>query len=453
MTSLNGEETIVALASGRGEAGVAVLRLSGSRAHNVLNSVFRPARKVAPTAGKLVYGEVVEENGAPVDDCLAVRMVAPHSFTGEDVAEIQCHGSPAVIRKILELCMNHGARLAEPGEFTRRAFMNGKMDLAQAEALSDLIASRSESARKLALRQLRGGLSARITEIYSGLVDAAAEIEAHLDFPEEDIPSLAQERISGRMAEASAAMRRMLEGHQKGRLQREGLRVVLAGHPNAGKSSLFNALVGRERAIVSPHPGTTRDTIEASLEIGGVEVTLVDTAGIRAAAEAVEQIGIDRTREEIRGSDLVLHLSDDLRQLTGKSVPDLETVAPDKVIRILTKCDQLVGKVGEFPEAVVAISAVTGEGLDALEAAIAARVVPAASDSDEVEMSRARHAYCLQQALDALKRAEDAFASGESGDLVMVDLRDALSYLGEITGERLDEQILDRIFSTFCLGK
>lgn len=432
---------------------MAVVRLSGSRAHEVLDAVFRPARKGAPTAGKLVYGEVIEENGAPVDDCLAVRMVVPHSFTGEDVAEIQCHGSPAVIRKVIELCLSHGARLAEPGEFTRRAFMNGKMDLTQAEALSDLIASRSESARKLALRQLRGGLSARIAEIYSGLVDAAAEIEAHLDFPEEDIPALAQERISGRMAGASAAMRRMLEGHQKGRLQREGLRVVLAGQPNAGKSSLFNALVGRERAIVSPHPGTTRDTIEASLEIGGVEVTLVDTAGIRAAAEAVEQIGIDRTREEIRESDLVLHLSDDLRQLSAEVVPELQSVPPDKVIRVLTKSDQLVGKPEITPARTVAISAVTGSGLQLLEAAIAARIGPAASDSDEVEMSRARHAHCLQQALEALKRAEDAFSLGESGDLVMVDLRDALSYLGEITGERLDEQILDRIFSTFCLGK
>lgn len=449
------EDTIVALASGRGAAGVAVVRLSGGGAIDVLGRVFRARNEALRNpaewlAGKLVYGTIVEPGGDAVDDCLAVVMRAPHSFTGEDVAEIQCHGSPAVVGAVLELCVRCGARPAEPGEFSRRAFLNGKMDLAQAEALSDLIAATSETARRLALRQLRGGLSARLRDINSHLLDAAAEIEAHIDFPEEDIPALAQERIADRIQYGIKGMRRLLAGHEKARLRQEGARVILAGEPNAGKSSLFNALVGRERAIVSPHPGTTRDTLEAVVEIAGLAVTLVDTAGIREDAGEIEQIGIDRAREEISQADLVLHLAEGSGGQPHWG--ELEGADAERVVRLWTKCDGAGNREGEGDEW-LQISAATGVGLQELEGLLRQRLLGSGDDDADAEMSRVRHADNLRNAVAAVERAVVAFEAGKSGDLVMVDLRDGLSFIGEILGERLDEQILDRIFSTFCLGK
>lgn len=456
------EDTIVALASGRGGAGVAVVRLSGDEAIRILVQHFRAkAQKkwAAPThwpAAQLVYGSVMDHDGDPVDDCMAVVMRAPASFTGEDVVEIQCHGSAAIINRIIELCLGAGARVAHPGEFSRRAFLNGKMDLTQAEALSDLIAANSESARRLALQQLRGGLSQRLREINSQLIDAAAEIEAHIDFPEEDIPALAQEQILMRMSNALDEMGRLLAGHDKARMRQEGARVILAGEPNAGKSSLFNALVGRERAIVSPHPGTTRDTLEAVLEIGGLAITLVDTAGIRNEAGEIEQIGIDRAHEEIAQADIILHLAED-NGAERPVWPGLKGAEPDRVVRLWTKRD-IVDVQDSQTTAVddaqpLEISVATGQGLAELEDVLKNRLLGSDVDSSDSEMSRVRHAQNLAHAAKATALARDGFQAGLSGDLVMVDLRDALSAIGEILGERLDEQILDRIFSTFCLGK
>jgi len=447
--TLDTVDTIIALASGRGEAGVAVIRLSGQESLEIVSKIFVPSsNRRVNISGKLQYGSVVAKTGEAIDDCMVAQMPGPYSFTGENVAEIQCHGSLAVVRRIIDRCLECGARPAEPGEFSRRAFLNGKMDLAQAEALSDLIASRSEAARKLALNQLRGGLSSRVRKVYSDLLDAAAEIEAHIDFPEEDIPAIARDRILLHLEFAENEMQRLLHGHDKARLCAQGARVILAGEPNAGKSSLFNALVGKERAIVSPHPGTTRDTIEAVLEIAGLAITLVDTAGIRPGAGEIEQIGIDRTRAEIREADLVLHLIPYGNHIQEPN-PLLDDDSSAKVILVMTKADlsETLHTDG------IAVSSVSGLGLPELEDAIRERLADSMEESEEVEMSRVRHAECLRAALQSLDRAKQAFAPGESGDLVMVDLRDALSHVGEILGERLDEQILDRIFSTFCLGK
>lgn len=461
MTTPGTEDTIVALASGRGAAGVAVVRMSGPAAIEIAGKSFSSRKDRPLTPYQLTYGTLYDSDGTPIDDCMVVVMPAPGSFTGEDVAEIQCHGSPAVIRAVIQTCLGAGARPAEPGEFSRRAFLNGKMDLAQAEALADLVASTSETARRLALRQLRGGLSARLKAINDSLIDAAAEIEAHLDFPEEDIPALAQDRIADSMSKGIAAMNSLLAGHEKARMQSEGARIILAGQPNAGKSSLFNALVGNERAIVSPHPGTTRDTIEAVVELGGLAVTLVDTAGIRSLAGEIEQFGIDRAHEEIRGADLVLHLSEGTRsgQPTDPAVGStphwlaLDGADPDRVIRVWTKRDLLSG--GEMAASTdyIEVSAATGAGLQALESLLLKRLLGGSEDDTDAEMSRVRHAELLRKAVQRTQAALDTFRSGESGDLVMVDLRDALISIGEILGERLDEQILDRIFSTFCLGK
>lgn len=453
MTLMDSNDTIVALASGRGTAGVAVLRLSGPDALRVINDIFRAARAKTIKPAQLTYGSVVDSAGEVIDDCLVALMPAPHSFTGEDVAEIQCHGSSAVISRILDRCLEVGARIAQPGEYSRRAFLNGKMDLAQAEALTDLISAKSEAARRLALRQLRGGLSGRLRTINSMLLDAAAEIEAHIDFPEEDIPSMAQERILASIDDALSDMRRLLAGHNKARIKTDGARVVLAGEPNAGKSSLFNALVGRERAIVSPHPGTTRDTIEAVLDIGGLAITLVDTAGIRQGAEEIEQIGIDRSLEEIVGADLVLHLAEEGSNKSEPKWSELEGIGAERIVRVWTKCDR-IDKTDDFDNIPgLQLSSATGAGLSRLEMLLCRFLIGQDEDDPDAEMSRVRHAENLSHAAASAELARQAFSAGESGDLVMVDLREALSSIGEIFGERLDEQILDRVFSTFCLGK
>jgi tRNA modification GTPase len=447
------EDTIAAAATAVG-GGVAIVRVSGSEARAIAEKLFRPKNAMAGFLPRqMVYGSLVSTSGDALDDCILTWMPRPHSFTGEDVIEIHCHGGHAVVRSALDACMEAGARLAEPGEFSRRAFLNGKMDLSQAEALGDLIAAQTDLARRAALQQLRGGLSAEVRAVRASLIDAAAEIEAHLDFPEEDIPALAQERIVGIMTNARTAIERLLAGFARGRLVRDGARVVLAGKPNAGKSSLFNAIIGRERAIVSPHPGTTRDTIESTVDIAGVPVTLIDTAGLREARDEVEQIGIARTSEEMRGADIIVHVLD--ATVVGDTVTGAEMDETDPagatVVRVYNKAD-MVASTNRLPDDALLVSATQRHGIDALLSKISSLLAPSDSGT-HLLLTRARHAECLRKALASLARASAGFARGDSGDLVMVDLRDCLIDLGEIIGERLDEQILDRIFSTFCLGK
>lgn len=446
------EETIVAPATAIG-GGVAMVRLSGSDAIAVAERLFRPHGAQKQLADRqLIHGTLSNAAGEIVDDCLAVVMRRPHSFTGEDVAEIHCHGGQAVVAAVIDACVEAGARMAEPGEFSRRAFLNGQMDLAQAEALGDLIAAQTQLSRQMALRQLRGGLSAEVRGVRDGLVDAAAEIEAHLDFPEEDIPALSHGRIVAVMNDSGREISRLLGGFERGRIVREGARVVLAGLPNAGKSRLFNALVGRERAIVSPHPGTTRDTIECTIDVRGVPVTLIDTAGLRDSVDEVEQIGIARTSEEMRGADLLLMVVD----VSSASEESVYTTpvsgGPAPVLLVLNKTDLAKQGLDTHDPNAFLVSAATKEGVDALLDAIADKLI-GRDVSTEASVTRARHAECLRLARESLEKAHNAFAQMESGELVMVDLRDAIIHLGEILGERLDEQILDRIFSTFCLGK
>lgn len=463
------EDTIAAPATAPGEAGVAIIRLSGPEALPILRRVFAPVSTLPGAHSfpdrKLVYGTVVDPGdptGAPVDESLAVVMRGPRSFTGEDVAEIHCHGGSAVVSAVLDLLLAAGARLAEPGEFSRRAFLNGRMDLSQVEALSDLICARTQSARRMAMRQLRGGLSERMGELRAQLINAAAHLEAHLDFPDEDVPAPAREAIAGAMSEVARGVCSLLETFRSARLVREGARVVLAGLPNAGKSSVFNALLNRERAIVSPHPGTTRDTIEATVDLNGVPVTLVDTAGLREAFDEVERIGIERSAEEVRGADLILHVVDSTAADLSAEVSELHRLlergqsADVPVLLVLNKSDLMPTRrpaPGGSLAGGVLVSASSRTGLDQLENAISDKLLGASSRVEELQITRARHAECLRAAHEALEGARTAFAGGLSGEFVMIDLREAIVHLGEIMGERLDEQILDRIFSTFCLGK
>ena len=444
------DESIVAPASGAGGA-LAVIRISGPLSRAILRARFSSdGRHPADMPRHLSRGVFSDGTGKLLDDCMAVFMAGPASFTGEDVVEIHCHGGQAVVSTILEACVEAGARLAEPGEFSRRAFLNGKIDLSQAEALADLIAAQTEKGRQAALQNLRGGLSARVRTIQSILIDAAAEIEAHLDFPEEDIPEMRRDHLLSALRTTSTQIDGLLATFQRGRMIREGARVVLAGRPNAGKSSLFNALAGRERALVSPHPGTTRDTIETTIDLNGIPVTLIDTAGLRESSDVVEQMGIERTTGEISSADLVLEVCDARVGIESA----LETVVP--AILVLNKSDLLNinerdAHKASVPEAVL-LSSTSREGLDALIDRMTQRLI---GNNIETEsgITRVRHAECLKLAASRIATSITAFESGLSGELVMVDLREAMEFLGDILGERLDEQVLDRIFSTFCLGK
>ncbi|MCX7045270.1 MAG: tRNA uridine-5-carboxymethylaminomethyl(34) synthesis GTPase MnmE [Candidatus Sumerlaeota bacterium] len=482
-------DTIVARATAPGVGAIAIVRCSGPLSRLALERCFRPQSASGAaadavermTSHQMVFGRWLDpRTGLAIDTVLAVRMDAPHSYTGEDMVEVHCHGGSAIVEAILDAFVAVGARQAGPGEFTRRAFLNGKLDLAQAEAVADLVQAGTARARKVALRQLEGALSRRIAEARSRAIAVIAELEAHLDFPEEDLPAGDEARLLEELESLRGGLARLAEQGRRGRLWREGARVVIAGPPNAGKSSLFNALAGRERALVSPHPGTTRDTIEVMLDLNGLAVTLVDTAGLRAAgAEEIERMGIDRTKAEIRGADVTLWLEDMSQDAGSLHVREIDE-ASDKVwLRVGTKADLLkdmgegkdrkpaspiqAGMTAAFTQAGkpvplfdCLVSSLTGEGMDALEAAIQRRLLEAsetAGAEEDVLVSNRRHVESLTAAAAAIECAWAGMRQGVSHEFPVVDLRAALDALNQILGLETGEAILDAIFSRFCIGK
>lgn len=458
------QATIVAPATAPGAAAIAIVRLSGTRAHAIAEAVFQTRRTTPAEPGLLIRGTFIAEGNVPIDDALRVLWRAPHSYTGEDIAEFHLHGSPAIVDAALGACLARGARLAEPGEFTRRAYLNGRMDLAQAEAVADLTRARTEAARRSALAQLAGALDAELEAARSALVHVVAQLEASVDYPEEGLEVPLRQALGERLAQAQRVVARLLASSARGRLQQQGARVVLAGAPNAGKSSLFNVLLGRERAIVSPHPGTTRDTIEATLEIDGVPITLVDTAGLREATDEIESVGIGRAREAIAGADLVLYLEDATSGLAA-SAADYAEVARVPHLVVATKSD---GATPEAADAVLrrtrgngcrgslAISARSGAGLPALERLMLA-ALGAESGGEGFVLASSRIAEHLGRASTAMARAQEGLASALSPEFVVIDCTQALDALDAIRpkpgAQSLDEEVLDAVFSQFCLGK
>jgi tRNA modification GTPase len=407
---------------------------------------------------RLILGIILDGIGEPVDEALAVAMHAPRSFTGEEMAELQCHGSRAVVQAVLDTCMAAGARLARPGEFSRRAFLNNRIDLAQAEALCDLVSARTELARRLALRQLRGGLSSRIAAMRNDLVDAAAEIEAWIDFPEEDVPAPVKSQHLAVMDCVDSGIATLLRGFSVGRVVREGARVVITGRPNAGKSSLFNTLVGCERAIVTPHAGTTRDTIESTLDVRGIAVTFVDTAGMHEASDEIERIGIERAEREIRNADLVVEVVDAARGPDPVLCDAMRDISTDSVPRVLVlnKCDlakpddlaTIQSRLLANSLSPVTVSSLTREGIGGVEEQLCLCLLGRVAE-EELQVASERHAECLRAARDSIARTRAALEQDLSGELAMVDLNDAIRHLGIEPGE----EVLDRIFEKFCLGK
>ncbi|WP_258361119.1 tRNA uridine-5-carboxymethylaminomethyl(34) synthesis GTPase MnmE [Moorella sulfitireducens (nom. illeg.)] len=456
------EDTIAAVATPPGEGGIGIVRLSGCDAITIAAKIFKPHRGqpfAESHSHTLRLGLVIDpETGETVDEVLACIMRAPRSYTAEDVVEINCHGGALAVARVLQLALRHGARLAEPGEFTRRAFLNGRLDLAQAEAVLDVIRARSSQGLVTAVGQLRGKLSQKIARINEYLNSVMAAIEASLDFPEEVGEAGAEDLEKLKLAREE--VKKLLATWEEGRLLSEGLKIAITGRPNVGKSSLLNALLRQERAIVSQIPGTTRDTIEETLLLGGFSCRLIDTAGLRETADTLESIGVARTRQAVREADLVLMVVDLSTGILPEDKGILEEIKEKNVIIVGNKVDLVEGKSAEmdyfatgFPR--VAVSAREGTGLDELagkirEVVLGGKVLRA---REEPLLTRARHRDALEKCLDHINAAIDAWEEGMPGDLIAVDLWTARDFLGEITGATAREDLLDRIFSDFCIGK
>ena len=476
-------DTIAAIATPPGVGGIGIVRISGPEAFAIGRRVFRPTAGAdageAPASHLLTYGHVVDSaTGETIDEVLAAFMRAPRTYTREDVVEINAHGGPLVLQRILELTFAAGARAARPGEMTLRAFLNGRLDLAQAEAVMSLINAESDAGRRLALRQLQGDLSARVQQARSDALAALVRIEASIDFPEEEVPAPDPAELAGLIDGARAQIGELLAGADRGRVLREGLRVALIGRPNVGKSSLLNALLRTERAIVTPIPGTTRDTVEERATIGGVALHLVDTAGLTPTDDAVERVGVERSRAAARTADLILFVLDgsvplaeldqraaeELRALQATAQTDAgpntaQAAGTTPLLLTLNKADlTTVVQDGDaralWPDApVVRTSTVTSDGIAALEEAIARLALGGQAVAGDVLVSSARHRDALRRAAEHLAAAAVTLADGLPLDFVSVDLRAGLEALGEITGETATADLLDRIFAEFCIGK
>jgi tRNA modification GTPase len=454
------DDTIAAIATALGEAALSVIRISGPQALSFADNCFAPAGKSAvrpsdAATHTLHYGHIVHQ-GKVLDEVLLAVMRAPRTFTREDVVEITCHGGPLPARSVLEAILAAGARLATPGEFTRRAFINGRLDLAQAEAVMDLIHSQTQLAMTAASEQLAGKLSLKIEAIRQDLMRTLAHVEAYIDFPEEDIAPETNDALAASVRRCRESVRHMLSTADEGRVLRHGIRAAIVGRPNAGKSSLLNQLLGHERAIVSATPGTTRDTIEEIVNIHGIPVILVDTAGIRDCGDEIEQEGMRRTRQSLERAELVLHILDASEPLSHADADFLIETAGKKRIIVRNKVD-LPAAIHEFIVAntpTVDVSCATGQGIDRLRRVIRDLVWSGEIRADMLEvMINSRHADALGRAEGALVRALTAIEAGQAPELIAEDVRIAVNAVGEISGKTATEDLLDVIFSQFCIGK
>ena len=455
------DTTIASIATAPGEGGIGIIRISGPEAAAIADRVFQ--RKRGPSFAqaepqRMYYGHVVKE-GRFIDEGLGVYMKGPHSYTGEDVVELQIHGSQEALRETLALVLEAGAAPAERGEFTKRAFLNGRIDLAQAEAVMDIITAKGRAALSQAESHLSGALSRYVRASREQLKDLITKLEVTIDYPEEDIEDLTREEIRAGLAEIRGPMAALLARSKRGRMIREGMRTAIVGRPNAGKSSLLNALLQEDRAIVTDVPGTTRDTIEETIQIGGVPLVLMDTAGLRRAADQVERIGIERAKRSMERADLVLAVLDGSRPLEEEDRTLLASLAGRRAVVILNKYDlpqevspEEAGRLSGAP--VISLSAQYGSGMDELEETLAKMTEAQDAESGrELFLTNLRHVELVRKALEAVKRAAASCGGDLPADCVAVDLTEAWQALGEITGDTVDDELISAIFSRFCVGK
>lgn len=474
-------DTIVALATPPGVGAIGVIRLSGPEALSIVQSVFKGKDLTKQPGHTAHFGALLTDEGEVLDEVLVTVFKAPNSYTGEDTAEVSCHGSPYILQKAIELFISKGARMAQPGEFTLRAFLNGKMDLSQAEAVADLIAANSAASHKVAMRQMRGGFSKQIQQLRQQLIDFASLIELELDFSEEDVEFANRDQLRKLVLEILNLLDGLIRSFRLGNVIRRGVPTVIAGRPNAGKSTLLNALLAEERAIVSEVPGTTRDTIEEVLNINGVEFRLIDTAGIREAQDQIEAIGVEKTMEKVRQASLLVYVFDVGKTKLDEVLSDLEKLRSDEM-QLLVVCNKmdtdpyfkpgwLVNPAdpgipdyffteGKRPRnasflsasQIITLSALHGMNIPYLREKLY-EMVMAGGSLESTVVTNARHLEALEKAADSLRDVLKGMDEGLTSDFLAMDIRRALAYLGEITGEVGVEDLLGNIFSKFCIGK
>jgi tRNA modification GTPase len=453
------EDTIAAIATPVGCGGIGIVRVSGPDASSIADNVFIKQGNGGLESHRFYYGRIVDPaDKSLIDEGMGVLMRAPRSYTREDVLELHCHGGYIIVQRVLDACLRAGARLSEAGEFTRRAFLNGRIDLCQAESIIDLINSRTEMSLSFAQSQREGTLSARLGEITGLLRNALALIEAFIDFPEDDLDVVALRQIESMMERSYEGLGALLDSYAHGKVIRDGVSVLLAGKPNVGKSSLLNALTLEQRAIVSHIPGTTRDVIEEIISIDGLPVRIIDSAGIRDSRDEIEQEGIRRSLEKLALADLVLFLVDGSAPIDSLDRDLMQAITGKRFITVVNKTDLThILDEQELPAGarIVHISSKNGSGIDQLRSAIFHSFVSGQvlTSRDHVAITSVRHRDLLTRALDGLDGSRAQLASGASGELLAIDLRDTLAVIGEITGETTPDAILDIIFSSFCIGK
>lgn len=463
---------ICALSTPQGQGAIAVIRLSGEDTPEIVGKIFTPAGGKAPLPFKMQFG-AIKDGERLIDECLVVTFRGPHSYTGENSAEIYCHGSQYIVQEILKLLLKHGMKMAEPGEFSKRAFLNGKLDLAQAEAVADLISSETEAAHRIAMQQMKGGFSAELKVMRDDLLNLVSLMELELDFSEEDVEFADRSQLTQLLSAVSARVTQLIESFSLGNVIKNGVPVAIVGATNTGKSTLLNTLVGEERAIVSNIHGTTRDVIEDTMNLGGITFRFIDTAGIRETKETIEIIGIERTYQKLRSASVVIlvldasrpeNIDDSLHNLVGKIssrqqliilLNKMDEIAPSNVDVFVEKIKDLCVADTLSPIAVLPISAKKGLNVDALRNTLVesqGALSNSASGSGTL-VTNVRHYQALMDAQIALDRVEDGLASGIPTDLVAQDIREALYHLGSIVGEINTEEILGNIFGRFCIGK
>ena len=452
-------DTIAAISTPKGEGGIAIIRISGDKSFEILDKIFV---KKNPNANlgfyKLNYG-FIKDGEKTVDEVMAVRLKAPKSYTCEDIVEINCHGGTLVSEKVLELVLRNGARHAESGEFTKRAFMNGRIDLSQAEAVMDIIQGKTEKSVSLSLDQLRGDLRDKVNQFKKALLDITAHVNVVLDYPEEGIDDPLPAELRNNLEEVYEEANRLIDSYDTGKKIKEGIKTVIVGKPNVGKSTLLNALLHEERAIVTHVAGTTRDVIEEIINIKGVPLVLVDTAGIRKTDDIVENIGVEKSKQFIGKADLVLLVLDASKELENEDIEVINQIKENKkkVIVLLNKIDlnKKINLAGHNLENIVEISAKDNIGIEDMQEKIYSYIVEedVGNSSEKLIITNIRHKTALEKTKDAIKNIFETIDMGLPMDLISVDLKEALDSLSEITGEISSEDILDHVFGNFCVGK